>query len=128
MVVYVPLMFVCAIPLCDPEGTPAIVTLADVLCIPWFLWWTVITAELVVVVRGFCLKVFTGTISLTREIVPVVFSVNEARLILNLTSSFCSAVHVLPFWDLNIDPKNGCLEINLLSSKVFCPILAVYIL
>ena len=37
IVVYVPLIFVEAIPLNVPEGTPAIVTLFAVLCIPWFL-------------------------------------------------------------------------------------------
>ena len=36
--VYVPLIELCANPLYVPEGTPDIVTLFDVLCIPWFGW------------------------------------------------------------------------------------------
>ena len=84
-------------PLNVPDGRPAIVTLFAVLCIPWFLWWTVITAELTVVVIGFLGKVNTGTTSLTRWTLPVVFVVNLARLSVNLTSSFCSAVQVDEF-------------------------------
>ena len=64
--VYVPLMFDEAIPLYVPEGTPAIVTLLAVVCIPWFLWWIVITADEAVVVIGFAPSVRTGTSSLTR--------------------------------------------------------------
>ena len=53
--------------------------------------------------------------------------VNSAVLSVNLAVSFCSAVQVLAFWDLNKDPKVGCLEINLEPSSVVCPNLAVYI-
>ena len=56
------------------------------------------------------------------------FVVYLALLILNLTSSFCSGVHVVEFCDLNILPRYGCWEINLVPSKVVCPIFAVNIL
>ena len=59
-------MFVCAIPLWEPEGTPAIITFADVLCIPWFGWLIVIVVEPEVVEIGFWTKVLTGNSSLTR--------------------------------------------------------------
>ena len=98
-----------------------------VLCIPWFLWFIVITADEAVVVIGFLTNVLTGVISLTSCTVPSVPSVNLQRLILNLTSSFCSAVHVEAFWDLNILPRYGCWEINLAPSKVVCPNLDEYI-
>ena len=54
---------------------------------------------------GFCFNVCVGTSSLTRNTVPVVASVNEATLTLNLTVSFCSGVQVPPFCDLNILDK-----------------------
>ena len=48
-------------------------------------------------------------------------------LIIDTISSFWSAVHVEAFCDLNILPKYGCCEINLVASSVVCPNLAVYI-
>ena len=90
MVVYVPLMLVEEIPLNDPEGTPAIVTLWDELCRPWFLALIFIIAGLLPNVVpdpavaftsiGFCFNVCVGTSSLTRNTVPVVASVNEEFL------------------------------------------------
>ena len=55
------------------------------------------SAELVVVVKGFCLKVLTGTSSFTNVTVPAVPFLNAAILKLNLISSICSGVQVYAF-------------------------------
>ena len=118
-----------------PEATPAIVTLWAALCRPWFLALTLTIAGLppndvpdpavASPWRGFCFNDNDGITSFTRWRLAFVFSVNEARLSVNLTVSFCSGVQVPPFWDLNILNRYGCLEINLEASSVVCPILAV---
>ena len=64
------------------------------------------TPELAVVEIGFVLgNNLVGNSSFTRSTVPNVSVVNEQAFNLNLTSSFCSPLHVDPFWDLNILPR-----------------------
>ena len=79
-----------------------------------------------IVVIGFRGNTLVVRVSFTKVTVPELW-VNLARFSVNLTSSFCSAVQVVEFWDLNILPRYGCLEINLAESNVVWPILAVYI-
>ena len=108
-------------------GHPEIVTLLPVPCIPWFGWKTLTTAELFVVLRGLFLSVLLGKVSFVNVTEPVTL-LNSALLNKNFISSFWSAVHVTPFWDLNNTPLYGCCDIVLLESNAFSPNLATYIL
>ena len=114
---------VVSIPLYVPAAIPAIVTLFDVPCIPWLGWNTLITPELLVVLKGLFLSVLVGKVSLVSVTVPVTL-LNSALLNLNFISSFCSADQVIPFCDLNNTPAYGWADIVLLESNDVSPILA----
>ena len=113
MLVYVPFISEWARPLYVPEATPAIVTLFDVPCIPWFGWKTLITLEPLVVLKALFFIVLVGKLSLVNTTAPE-FAISKSHLLnLNLISSFWSAVHVVPFCDLNNTPAYGCSDIVL---------------
>ena len=58
------------------------------------------------------LSFLAGNDSLQSVTLPTTFE-NSALFNVNLISSFCSAVQVEPFWDLNITPAYGCCDIVL---------------
>ena len=120
ILLYVPLISVCAIPLWVPLGTPAIVTTLFVSCKLWFGWNTLTTPEVSVVLIGFCFSVLASSVLFARWTVPVTW-LNSALLIVNLISSFCSVVQVEPFCDLNNTPAYGCDDIVLFEPMFVSP-------
>ena len=111
-------------PLYVPVAIPAIVTLLFVLCIPWFLWNTLITLEPLNVLIGLLSNVFVGNTSFVNVNVPVDDVSNTAFFNVNFKSSICSGVHVLLLADLNKTPIFGCADTVLFEPITVSPNLA----